>query len=257
MSKAKIFVTNDDGIDSPGIHALVKALKEIADVWVVAPDRQQSAVGHAMTLSDPLRVHEFQRDGEMFGHAVSGTPSDCVKLALSSLLPEKPDLVVSGINHGRNTAVNILYSGTVSAATEATLSGIKSLAVSHESHTYDVDMSVAAEYAKILALRLLDTEIPGGTLINMNVPDGRKEDIKGIKVVRHADTVWKDKYEMRTDPFNRDYYWFAGEYKIIHDDPDTDDRALHDKYVAVTPIHYDITNYKFMNNIKHFEDIKH
>jgi 5'-nucleotidase len=155
MEKLEILVCNDDGIDAPGIYALTSSLKEIANVTVVAPDRQQSAVGHALTLSSPLRVVPYNRDGELFGYAVNGTPADCVKIALSGLVKKKPDFVVSGINHGQNTAVNILYSGTVSAATEGYLSGIKSLAFSLASHDYDADFSIAKKFAKRIVQDLI------------------------------------------------------------------------------------------------------
>lgn len=250
-----ILVSNDDGIDSPGIYALVKELKKIGNVIVVAPDRQQSAVGHSLTISSPLRATPFKRDGEMFGYAINGTPSDCVKLAISGLLDEKPDIVVSGINHGKNTAVNILYSGTVSAATEGMLSGIKSMAVSLDDHDYDADMEPAAKIAAKLALELPKLELPDGTLLNVNVPNCSYEKIAGIKVVRHAESDWEDKFEQRKDPFGNPYYWFSGEYQAEKDSEGTDDFALHRDYVSVTPIHYDFTNYKALSQITYLENI--
>ena len=210
--KIKILVTNDDGIDSPGIYALVCMLKKIGDVIVVAPDRQQSAVGHALSVSNPLRVTPFHRDGKMFGYAINGTPSDCVKLAFSSLMDDLPDLVVSGINHGRNTSINILYSGTVSAATEGMLLGIPSIAVSLDSWEWDIDFTTAAEFTLLIAKKLLKYDLPKGTLLNVNVPFLKKEQIKGIKITHHSSSIWSDKYEKRTDPFGRHYYWFSGEY---------------------------------------------
>ena len=177
-----ILITNDDGIDSPGILALVQALKNIGNVTVIAPDRQQSAVGHALTVSAPLRAVPFQRDGDLFGFAINGTPADCVKLGVSTLLETKPDLVVSGINHGANTAVNVMYSGTVSAATEAMMIGIPALAVSLTSFSLEADMSTAAEYAAKVAGNMLNWDIPIDTILNMNVPAIPKEDIKGMRI---------------------------------------------------------------------------
>lgn len=245
----KILVSNDDGIDSPGIYALVQELKKIGEVTVVAPDRQQSAVGHSLTISRPLRATQFKRDGEMFGYAINGTPSDSVKLALAGLLDFRPDIIVSGINHGKNTAVNILYSGTVSAATEGMLSGVKALAVSLDNHSWSADMTAAAKYAAIVAKKLISIDLPSDTLLNLNVPDLPFEEIKGIKAVRHADSYWKDKFEERLDPFNYKYYWFSGEYQSLHDEEGTDDYALKNGYASLTPIHYDLTNFHFLKKL--------
>jgi len=252
--KLSILVSNDDGIDSTGILSLVYKLREIAEVTVVAPDRQQSAVGHSLTISSPLRITPFKRDGKMFGYSINGTPSDCVKIAISSILNVKPDIVIAGINHGQNTAINILYSGTVSAATEGMLSGIPSMAISLASHDLDADMTIAADYAKILALKLLDLKLPKDTFLNVNVPYKPKNDIKGIKIVHHSNTVWKDKYEKRNDPFGREYFWFSGEYKVNTDNEECDDVALNNDYVTVNPIHYNITNHSFISSLKNLEN---
>jgi 5'-nucleotidase len=254
IDKMNILVCNDDGIDSPGIYALVKSLKDIANITVVAPDRQQSAVGHALTLSSPLRVIPYERDGEIFGYSVNGTPADCVKIALSGLLDKKPDLVVSGINHGQNTAVNILYSGTVSAASEGYLSGIKSIAFSLASHDYKADFSVAQKYANRIVKNLLSSKYDENYLLNVNIPYVNEAKIKGIKLVHHSDTVWKDKYEKRKDPFDREYYWFAGEYKVINKDPMTDDIALSENYVTITPLTYQLTDFSKIDSIKFLEE---
>lgn len=252
--KLKILVTNDDGIDSPGIYALAKAMSRIGEVIVAAPDRQQSAVGHALTVARPLRVHKVYRDGTLFGYAIDGTPSDCVKIALSSLLDEKPDLVVSGINHGQNTAINILYSGTVAAATEGLLAKIPSMAVSLASHDSGLDCSPAADYAELIARKAIENKLPANCLLNINVPPIKKEEILGIKVARHSSSYWNDTYEMREDPFGRKYYWFAGEYCINDDSLDTDDFALASKYVTITPVHFDFTKYDMLDSLKFFEE---
>jgi 5'-nucleotidase len=247
-------VTNDDGIDAPGIRALFDEMKKIGDAIVVAPDRQQSAVGHALTMQSPLRATEFKRNGEMLGYSINGTPSDCVKLAISNLLHRRPDILVSGINHGQNTSINVLYSGTVSAATEGMLVGIPSLAVSLDSYTQDSDCTVAAEYAGKLAKYLLNNKLPERTLINVNVPAVEKEEIKGIKVTRQSKSVWRDSYEKRTDPFGRDYFWFAGEYRAQDQEPDTDDFALARNYVSVMPIRFEFTNNDFIGKLKNIEE---
>jgi len=257
--KLRILVSNDDGIDSPGIFALVKSLKQIADVIVAAPDRQQSAVGHSLTISDPLRVTPFHREGVMFGYSINGTPSDCVKLAIAELVEIQPDLVVSGINHGQNTAINILYSGTVSAATEGMLSGIPSIALSLASHSYEADMTFAGKVAQKLVLQMSNIKLPEGTLLNVNIPAIEEKLVKGYKVVRHNSTVWRDAYEKRKDPFGREYFWFSGEYAVNSENQDNnlelDDVALENGYVTINPIHYDITNLKFINEIQFLEKI--
>lgn len=250
----EIFVTNDDGIDSPGIYTLAQELKKIGNVTVIAPDRQQSAVGHALTIDKPLRVQKFYKNGEVFGYAVNGTPSDCAKLALSTLLEKKPDILVSGINHGQNTAVNILYSGTVSAATEGMLAGIPSIAVSVASHNPKTDCRPAAEYTLKIIKELPSVNLPKECFLNINVPAVSKDKIRGIKITSHSRTAWKDKYEKRTDPFGRDYYWFSGEYNIVGQQTDTDDIALMNNYVSITPIHYDITLKDAIENLKILEN---
>jgi len=246
-----ILVTNDDGIDAPGILALVLAMKKLGKVIVAAPDRQQSAVGHALTVSKPLRITKYKGFGkEVEGYAINGTPSDCVKLAISAILGKKPDLVISGINHGQNTSVNILYSGTVSAATEGMLLGVPSIAVSLSAFEYSADCSVAAEFALEISKKLLENKLPKGTFLNVNVPYLTKEEIKGIKITRHSNSHWDDFYEKRTDPFGRDYYWFSGKYKTEDEELDSDDVAIKNGYVSITPIHYDFTDYNALEKLK-------
>jgi 5'-nucleotidase len=253
MKKKKelnILVTNDDGIDSPGIYALARSLQKIGNVIVIAPDRQQSAVGHALTVSRPLRATKFHRDGKMFGFAVNGTPADSVKLALSCLLDFRPDLIVSGINSGKNTSINVIYSGTVSAATEGALVGIPSIAVSLDSYDLKADYKPAARFIRKFALKILETEIPKGTLINVNVPAIPEDEIKGTVFVSQSNSYWKDKYEERQDPFGRTYYWFAGEYNFDDIDENSDDMALRNGYISITPLHFNFTNSEFINILK-------
>lgn len=246
----RILVTNDDGIDSPGITALVRAMRELGEVVVVAPDRQQSAVGHALTVSSPLRATEFHRDGEVFGWAINGTPADCVKLAVSTLLEERPDMVVSGINHGSNTSVNAIYSGTVSAATEGTLMGIPSMAVSLADFSMKADMSVAASVALRVARKLKSLDLPLGTLLNVNVPPVSAEKLKGIRVTRQGHSVWQDTYDRRTDPHGREYFWLTGELVPVTELSDADDLVVAQGFAAITPIHYELTNHKALELIR-------
>lgn len=237
-----ILVTNDDGIDSPGIHALVQSMRRLGNVIVVAPDRQQSAVGHALTVSSPLRATPFYREGTMLGYAINGTPADCVKLAVSTLLEARPDIVVSGINHGSNTSVNAIYSGTVSAATEGTLMGIPSMAVSLDSFNQSSDMALAAEVAYSVASRLCDLGLPAGTLLNVNVPNIAREAFKGLRVTRQGRSVWNDSYDVRKDPQGQPYYWLTGDFVSLEPLPDADDLAVAEGWAAITPLHYELTN---------------
>jgi 5'-nucleotidase len=240
--KLRILVSNDDGIDAPGIGAVVRELKKIGDVFVVAPDKQQSAVGHAITMNYPLRAEKFYKDGSFFGYAIEGTPADCVKLAIRSLLKDPPDILVSGVNHGSNTAVNIIYSGTVSAATEGTVLGIPSIAVSLS--TWGVpDFRYAAKFTRLLAAVVARKGLPDGTLLNVNVPAVKKKDIRGVMITRQGKTRWDDTFDVRRDPNDKEYYWLTGKLEIIDHASDTDQIAVMNRYISITPIHYDLTDY--------------
>jgi len=251
-----ILVTNDDGIDSPGLHNLANAFREIGNVHVVAPAKQQSAVSHALTIEYPLRISSYHLNGSRFGTAVYGTPSDCVKLAIANLLDKKPDLVVSGVNFGRNTSINILYSGTVAAATEGMLIGIPSIAVSVNSHSRKADTNASAKYATLIAKEIITNTIFQGSLININVPDLPESEIKGIKITRPSNATWKDWYEKRQDPFERDYYWFSGEYLVTEEDLETDDYALTQGYVSVSPIKLKLTESDLIEVLKRNKTLK-
>jgi len=244
----KILVTNDDGIDSPGLHSLAKALKKLGEVYVVAPASPQSAVGHALTIEHPLRAHSYHLNGQKLGIAVNGTPSDCVKLAISNLLREKPDLVVSGVNFGKNTSINIIYSGTVAAATEGMLLGIPAIAVSLDSYSFKTDTKIAAEQSVEIIKKFIENGFPPKTLININVPN--TDNPKGVRMTRLSNSVWRDKYERRQDPFGREYFWFSGEYIIKDKDLDSDDFALENNYISVTPVHFHFTNTRLINIFK-------
>ncbi len=238
----RILVTNDDGIEAAGLHALAEALRPLGEVVIVAPDRQQSAVGHALTVSEPLRIVPFRSNGQFVGYAVNGTPADCVKLAVTTLLPWRPDVVASGINHGRNTAVNILYSGTVSAATEGTLLGIPSVAFSLDAYEAEADFRAAAVIARAIVERLPFLRLPTGTLLNVNIPALPLEQICGVRITHQGRSLWRDWYERRRDPWGREYFWLAGEYVLADGDPEADDVALTQGYVSITPIRYALTD---------------
>ncbi|CUT03619.1 5'/3'-nucleotidase SurE [Candidatus Kryptobacter tengchongensis] len=247
-----ILVSNDDGINSEGIYALAMELRKIADVTVVAPEKQMSAVGHAITVQYPLRVNPFYKNGELFGYAVDGTPADAVKLAVKALLKDKKiDLLISGINHGTNTSINIIYSGTVSAATEGTILGIPSIAISLATYAPNPDFSFAAKFAVKLAEFVFKNGLPKGTLLNVNVPPVSENEIKGVLVTRQGSAFWDDWFEIRKDPNGRDYYWLAGRFiNYEQGDLSADHTAVQNNYISITPIHFDLTNYKAIDELK-------
>ena len=245
----KILVSNDDGIDSPGIAALVKSFKEIADVTVVAPQNEQSAVGHAITMKIPLRVTPYYKNGDFFGYAVDGTPADCVKMGIRNIMKEPPDLVISGINNGSNTAINIIYSGTVSAAREAAIMEVPAAAISITNHT-PKNFNYAAKIARMLALKMIGNKLPLGTMLNVNVPDVSEQEITGIILTKQGKSKWDDIYEERKDPYNREYYWLTGKLLEVDSDPDIDQVAIRKNYVSITPIHFDLTDYETFDKMK-------
>jgi 5'-nucleotidase len=249
LEQLRILVANDDGIDSAGIYALATALRRVGEVTVIAPDTQQSAVGHALTVSVPLRVSKHERRGEFFGWAVSGKPADCVKLAVQHLLPERPHVLVSGINHGRNTAVSLIYSGTVSAATEGTLLSIPSIAISLDDFSEDADFSYAGKVAAWIAPIVARRGLPRGTLLNVNVPALPESEIRGVKIAQQGTSYWNDSYEVRLDPMGRPYYWLRGEYVKLGDEL-SDDHALDNNYVTVTPVHYRLTDFETIDMLQ-------
>lgn len=244
-----ILITNDDGIYSEGIRALCESLKTIGKVTIVAPDAERSAVGHAITLSDPLRVKKVNRGGKFFGYATTGTPADCVKLAIRALLKKKPDLIVSGINLGPNVGYSVLYSGTVSGATEGAILGIPSFAISLATFT-NPDYSFAAKFAKKLAKHILQNEgLPKGTLLNVNIPAVNQKLIKGVRIVKQSEKAIEERFDKREDPRKRIYYWLTGEVIKSDKKEDADIETIRNNYISITPIHCDMTNYKLINEL--------
>jgi 5'-nucleotidase len=246
----KILLTNDDGIYAEGIKALYLALSDLGEITVVAPDTERSAVGHAITLSDPLRVKNVDRGGKFFGYAITGTPADCVKIAIRAILKDRPDIVVSGINLGPNVGYSVLYSGTVSGATEGAILGIPSIAISLGTFE-NPDYSYAAEFAnKMVRLVVENKGLPQGTLLNVNVPAVPQDQIKGVRIVKQSKRAIEERFDKREDPRKRTYYWLTGE--VIESDgrDDADIETLRQDYVSITPIHCDMTDYEFMNALK-------
>lgn len=248
--KPVILVCNDDGIFAPGIKALAEVANEFGEVNIIAPDRQQSAVGHAVTVNTPLRSRSFQIDGQFSGQAVTGTPADSIKLGHDQLMKKKPDLVVSGINHGSNAGVNILYSGTVSAATEGTILGYPSIAVSCTDFDEDADLSGAKDAARKVIGHVLSVGLPKGITLNLNVPAGP---LQGIKWTRQANSRYVEEFEGRVDPNDRSYYWLTGKLELLDEGDDLDVNALEKGYASLTPIQYDMTAYTLLKDKKDIE----
>ncbi|HLG72781.1 MAG TPA: 5'/3'-nucleotidase SurE [Chloroflexota bacterium] len=239
----KILLTNDDGIFADGIYALFQEMKQLGEVIAIAPATEQSAVGHAITLWNPLRINEVHRHGEFFGYAVNGTPADCVKLAVHAIMDQRPDIIVSGINLGANVGTAVIYSGTVSAATEGTILGIPSIAISLATFA-NPDFRFSAQFARKLASKVLEKGgLPRGTLLNVNVPPLPADKIAGVEVTCNSDSRFEDIFEKRLDPRKRVYYWSAGVEQTYDTREGTDSAALRADKVSVTPIHFDMTDH--------------
>lgn len=246
----RILVSNDDGIAAPGIQALAATLALEHQVYVIAPDRERSATGHALTLHKPLRVDRVVLPFGVEGAwAVNGTPSDCVKIGCGAILEQPPELIVSGINRGPNLGTDVIYSGTVSAAIEGTILGVPSIAVSLASFS-DLGYDKAAQFALLLVRHLASRPLPAKTLLNVNVPAIEAQDIAGVRVTRLGDRRYNDTFEPRVDPRGKNYYWLSGEVLEGDGAPDTDVTAIRDNCISVTPIHYDLTDYPMIEPMK-------
>lgn len=255
MSKPLILVTNDDGIVAPGIKALVEVAAELGDVFVVAPDSPQSGKGHAITLNDPVRVRKVNQFDDIPAMECSGTPVDCVKLAKNYLLKDKEiDLCVSGINHGANSSINILYSGTMSAAMEASLEGIDSIGFSLLDFSFEADFSGAKKIAKKIMQDVLDKKLQKCKLLNVNIPAVPYENIKGIKVCRQAKGNWVEEFQVGRDPRGHRYFWLTGEFALNDSGEDTDIWALEHNYVSVVPSGFDLTKHDALDDMLYLED---
>ncbi|AEH00414.1 5'/3'-nucleotidase SurE [Lacinutrix sp. 5H-3-7-4] len=240
--KPLILVTNDDGITAPGIRTLVKVMKTIGDVVVVAPDSPQSGMGHAITLDATLHIEKIHiESGDYNAYSCSGTPADCVKIAINEILDRRPDLVVSGINHGSNSAINVIYSGTMSAAIEAGIEGIPSIGFSLLDYSWNANFEASESYIKQIAKNVLREGLIEGVVLNVNIPNVEKKDIKGIKVCRQAKANWEEKFDKRKTPQGKDYYWLTGEFVNYDKGEDTDEWALENNYISLVPVQFDLT----------------
>lgn len=253
ISKPIILITNDDGITAPGLRNLVEVMKTIGEVVVVAPDSPQSGMGHAITINKPLRLDKVNVFHGIDSYQCSGTPADCVKLAVNKVLHRKPDILVSGINHGSNSSINVIYSGTMSAAVEGAIEGIPSIGFSLCDFNIDADFTVAKHYAKLIVKQILNIGIQEGTLLNVNIPYLPMSKVKGVKICRQANAKWVESFDERLDPHKRKYYWLRGEFINLDAGDDTDEWALKHGYVSVVPVQFDLTAH---HAIHHLNSVK-
>ena len=250
--KPLILVTNDDGITAKGIRTLIEVMTEIGDVIVVAPDKPQSAMGHAITINNMLHLNKISNENDPITEfSCSGTPVDCVKIAVSEIMHRKPDLCVSGINHGSNSSINVIYSGTMSAAVEAGIEGIPAIGFSLLDFDANANFEHTKSFIKQIATEVLGKKLPKGTVLNVNIPKFSENEIKGIKICRQADAQWVEKFDKRQSPFGKDYYWLTGEFTNFDKDAtDTDEWALTNNYISIVPVQFDMTAHQ------HIEDLK-
>jgi 5'-nucleotidase len=252
--KPLILVTNDDGIAAPGIRALIDVMTEIGDVVVVAPDSPQSAMGHAITINSTLHLNRVSAPNALVTeYSCSGTPVDSVKLAVNEILKRKPDLCVSGVNHGSNSSINVIYSGTMSAVVEAGIEGIQAIGFSLSDYDWNADFETIKPFIKKITLQVLANKLPEGTVLNVNFPKLKREDIKGIKICRQAKAIWMEKFDKRKTPQGKDYYWLTGEFVNLDKGEDTDEWALSNGYISIVPVQYDLTAHHAIQHLNSWD----
>lgn len=248
--KPLILVTNDDGITAPGIRALIEVLTTIGDVVVVAPNSPQSGMGHAITLDSMLFVERINSTEEPHAeYSCSGTPADCVKLGIREVLDRRPDLCVSGINHGSNASINVIYSGTMSAALEAGIEGIPAIGFSLLDYSWNANFDAAKPYVKTIVQNALRNGIPKDTVLNVNIPNIAEKQIKGIKICRQARGNWEETFDKRKNPQGKDYYWLSGKFVNLDNNDDTDEWALKNNYISIVPTQFDLTAHKHIKKL--------
>ena len=250
--KPLILVTNDDGISAKGILSLVEVAQKFGDVVVVAPDKPQSGMGHAITINHPLRLNKSLLFPGIESFTCSGTPVDCVKLGIFEVLKRRPDLLVSGINHGANTSSNVLYSGTMSAAVEGAMENIPSIGFSLYNYDSDADFSTAKMVAEKMIQRALEGGFPQNICLNVNVPDLSINELKGIKICKQANAFWNDSFDKRLDQFGKPYFWLTGDFELQNTDPETDLQAIEQGYASVVPTQFDMTAYSALETLKNW-----
>jgi 5'-nucleotidase len=241
MNKPLILITNDDGVKAPGIRALISYIRPFGRVVVVAPDRPQSGTAHAVTIAHPLRFEPITMDAGYEEYSCNGTPADCVKMAFKIVMRRRPDFLFSGINHGSNASINIIYSGTMAAVLEGALAGVPSVGFSLNNYSLKANFGPCEQYVKTIVSNVITNGLPKGVCLNVNIPDAPENEIRGIKVCRQAEGTWEEDFDEREDPHGRKYYWMKGVYAQIGNGGDTDQWAMENNYVAVVPIQFDLT----------------
>jgi 5'-nucleotidase len=250
MSEKLILITNDDSVNAKGIRSLIQTAKQFGRVVVVAPDKAQSGMGHAITINHPLRLHRVDLFDGVESYACSGTPVDCVKLAIYEVLKCKPDLLLSGINHGENTSTNVLYSGTMSAAIEGAMEGIHSIGFSLADYASDADFSACQPFIEKIITKTLDNCLAVNTCLNVNFPNLSIDKIKGVRICSQAHAFWADRFDKRLDQFGNPYFWLTGEFAEVNSQENTDLDALKNGYVSIVPTHFDLTNYQAIQTLQ-------
>lgn len=250
QNRPLILVTNDDGISAPGIRNLVEAVKDLGKVVVVAPDKPQSGMGHAITIGAPLRLNKVHFFDDIEAYQCTGTPVDCVKLAVDKVLRRKPDICISGINHGANHSINVIYSGTMSAAVEAAIESIPSIGFSLLDYSLEADFAGARKWARIVVQQLLQNIPDKHTVLNVNIPKAPPEEIKGIRICRQAYAKYEEDFIERLDPHGRKYFWLTGEFVNFDEGTDTDVWALANNYVSLVPVQFDLTHYRLKQQLE-------
>ena len=246
-----LFITNDDGITAPGIANLIQLAKEFGDVCIIAPDKPQSGMGHAITINSSLRLHPTSYYQSTNEYACSGTPVDCVKLAINQILHRKPDLILSGINHGSNLSINVIYSGTMSAAVEGAVEGIPSIGFSLCDYAHEADFTQASSFLRQIIQKVLQTGLPDRVCLNVNIPKLKSDEIKGTKVCRQSNAMWIEEFDERKDPYGRPYYWLTGKFQNFEPDAeDTDVWATDNGYISIVPVHADMTAHQSLKKLK-------
>ena len=254
MKRPLILVTNDDGINAPGIRTLISVVKNIGDVIVVAPDSPQSGMGHAITINSTLHSSRITpKNSEITEYSCSGTPADCVKLAINELMPRKPDLCVSGINHGSNSSINVIYSGTMSAAIEAGIEGVPAIGFSLLDYSWNADFSHSKDFIRKITLNALNNGIPKGVVLNVNIPAVKKSDIKGVKICRQAKAYWVEEFDKRKNPLGQEYYWLTGKFVNKDQGEDTDEWALKNNYISIVPVEFDLTAHHAIQGLNEWD----
>ena len=250
MSELLILITNDDGYSSKGIKALINAVKNLGKILIVAPDSPQSGMGHAISVNKPIRCYKTNFFDSVEAYCCTGTPVDCIKMGLYLLKDKKPDLILSGINHGSNVSTNILYSGTMSAAVEGALSGIPSVGYSLTDYSDDANFQYSEKIVQIISKKVIKEGLKKGTCLNVNIPNIKENQIKGIKVCRQGRAFWDDTFDHRKDPLGKDYYWLTGSFSSKEQALDTDINYLENNYVTIVPTQFDMTCHDSVDELK-------